>query len=139
MVNIIIQIKKTFFYLYNFPKTNYVTFRIVAQRWFIQKYFKIFSKFTGKHLCSSFFFNKDAALRPASSKRNPDASVVLWILRSHLEHLLYKTPPFDCLWYYLESTNIFPLPNDCCDLIICSILFKVTSTFGKLMPMNMSA
>ena len=35
-----------------------------------------FTKFTGKHLCKSFFFNKVAGLRPDTD----DRGVFLWIL-----------------------------------------------------------
>ena len=44
---------------------------------------KNFTKFTGKHLCQSLFFNKVAGLRPAAllKKRDPGTGVFLLILR----------------------------------------------------------
>ena len=62
---------------------------------------KNFTKFTGKHLCQSLFFNKVAGLRPATSLRKK-----LWhrcftvnfvkllrttFLKEHLERMLLKT------------------------------------------------
>ena len=42
-----------------------------------------FEKFTGKHLCKSFFLNKVIGLRPATLlKRDSGAGVFLWIFRS---------------------------------------------------------
>ena len=49
---------------------------------------KNFTKFTGKHLCQSLFFNKVAGLRPATLlKRDSGADVFLWILGNFIEHL----------------------------------------------------
>ena len=38
------------------------------------------TKFTGKHLCQSLFFNKVAGLRPATLVRKRPTGVFLWIL-----------------------------------------------------------
>ena len=46
--------------------------------------FKISSKFTGKHLCQSFFFREDSG-----------TSVFLWILWNFQEYLFYRTAPND--------------------------------------------
>ena len=43
--------------------------------------FRNFAKFTGKHLCQSFFFNKVAGLKPAKFLRTP-------FLKEHLRWLL---------------------------------------------------
>ena len=52
------------------------------------KSFINFSKFIGKHLCRSLFFNKIAGL----IKKETDTSVFLWILRNFSENLFYRTP-----------------------------------------------
>ena len=42
-----------------------------------------FSKFTGKHLCQSLFFNKVASLKPATLlKRDSGTGIFLLILRN---------------------------------------------------------
>ena len=56
-----------------------------------------FTKFTGKHLCQSLFFNKVADLRLATFlKRGSGIGVFLWFLRNFLEHPFYRTPLDDC-------------------------------------------
>ena len=52
------------------------------------KSFINFSKFIGKHLCRSLFFNKIAGL----IKKETDTSVFLWILRNFSQNLFYRTP-----------------------------------------------
>ena len=51
-----------------------------------------FTKFLGRHLCQSLFFNKVAGLR----KKKTDKGVFLWILRNFQEQLFYRTPLDDC-------------------------------------------
>ena len=50
-----------------------------------------FTKFTGKHLCQSPFFNK----------KDSGTGVFLWILWNFYEHLFHRTPPDDCVsnWF----------------------------------------
>ena len=58
-----------------------------------------FTKFTGKHLCQSLFFDKVAALRPATLLRKR-----LWRrcfpvnFVKFLKHLFYRTSLDDCFW-----------------------------------------
>ena len=68
-----------------------------------------FTKFTGKDLSQSLFFNKATGLRPATLlglqlywKRSPGSGVLMWILRNFWEHLFYRTPLGGCFWssYY---------------------------------------
>ena len=43
---------------------------------------RIFTKFTGKHLCQSLFFDKVTGLRPTTLlKKDSGTDVFLWILR----------------------------------------------------------
>ena len=61
-----------------------------------------FTKFTGKHMCQSLFFNKLAGLSPATllkeRKRDSGTGVFLWILWNFYEHLFHRTPLDDCFW-----------------------------------------
>ena len=59
---------------------------------FTEDVLKNFAQFTGKHQCRSFFLNKSAGLRPATSKINSGADVLQWTLRNFksicfVEHL----------------------------------------------------
>ena len=51
------------------------------------------TKFTGKHLCQSLFFNKlqTQGLQPYST-RYSRTGIFLWILWNFKEHLFYRTP-----------------------------------------------
>ena len=66
----------------------------------IRKYvLRNFTKFTGKPLCQSLFFNKVAGLRAATLlKRGSGRGVFLLILRNFQEHLFYRIPLDDCFW-----------------------------------------
>ena len=78
---------------------------------------KHFTKFTGKHLCLSIFFNKVAGLSPATLlKKDSDTGAFLWIL-----HLFYKQPLDNCFWNMI---------NQCDQSIVhsCQWLFKALST-----------
>ena len=81
--------------------TNY---RRSHQRCSMKKSFlRNFTKFTGKHLCQSLFFNKIAALRPATLlKKRLWHRCFLWILRSFEERLFYRTPQEDCFYNILD-------------------------------------
>ena len=58
-----------------------------------------FAKFTRKHLYQSLFFNKVAALRPATLlKKRLWHRCFLWILWDFKEHLFYRTYLDDCFW-----------------------------------------
>ena len=62
-----------------------------------------FTKFTGKRLCQSLFFNKIAGIGHFFNKLQAQVAdsgigVFLWILRNFLGHLFYRTPPDDCFW-----------------------------------------
>ena len=69
---------------------------LFCKKWFLRN----FSKFTGKHLCQSLFFNKVAgvSLKFYLKKR-------LWHrcfpvnLLNFWEHLFYRKPSGDCFWY----------------------------------------
>ena len=57
-----------------------------------------FTKFTGKYLCQSLFFNKVADLRPATLlKTRSGTSIFLWILWNFWEHLSLNTSG-GCFW-----------------------------------------
>ena len=76
-----------------------LTFRSGHRRCSVRKVvLRNFVKFTGKHLCQSFFFSKVAGLRPATllKKRDSVISVFLRILRNLQEHLFYRAPLDDC-------------------------------------------
>ena len=66
-----------------------ITFRSSRRRCSIKKgVHKNFTKFTGKHLRQSLFFNKVAGLRPATLwKRDSSTGIFLRILWSFYEHL----------------------------------------------------
>ena len=80
------------------PNKGHILNRSSRQRCSVKEgVLRNFAKFTGKHLCQSLFFNKDAGLRPATLlKRDSGARVFLWVLRNFYEHLLYRTPLDDC-------------------------------------------
>ena len=64
---------------------------------------KIFSKFSWKHLCWSFLFDKVAGLSPAtlSKKIGSDtAGAFLWILRNFYKHFFIENPR----WLLLSKT-----------------------------------
>ena len=51
----------------SYPRRNKLRFRSSHQRCSVRKaVLRNFTKFTGKHLCQSLFFNKVAGLRPAT-------------------------------------------------------------------------
>ena len=64
----------------------------------LQMFFKIgvlknVAIFEGKHLCWNFLLIRPQAWRPANLlKRDSNTGVFLWILRSSLEQLFYRTP-----------------------------------------------
>ena len=67
---------------------------------------KIFSNFTGKHLCWSLFFTKFQAFRHATLlKRDSYTGVFLWNLRNSKEHLFRRT--FERLLLYIDYFIIF--------------------------------
>ena len=73
---------------------------------------KIFTKFTGNHLCQGLFFNKVASLSPATLLKKG-----LWhkcfpvnfvkLLRT----LFYRTPLNDCFCTFHITLERFPLKN----------------------------
>ena len=56
-----------------------------------------FAKFTGKRLCQSLFFNKDAGL--SHLKRDSGTGVFQWILRNFWEHLFLQNTSGGCFCY----------------------------------------
>ena len=58
-----------------------------------------FTKFTGKHLCQSLFFNKIAGLRPATLLKK---RLLNWWFpvnfAKFVKHLFYRTHRGDCFW-----------------------------------------
>ena len=83
------------------------------------KSFINFSKFIGKHLCRSLFFNKIAGL----IKKETDTSVFLRILRNFSQNLFYRTP----LPLLIEK-NLDEKPRD---IVKTSYELRVTS-YGLL-------
>ena len=68
---------------------------------------KKFTKFAEKHLCQALFFNKVAALNPATLlKKRLWHRVFYWILKNFKEHLFYRTPPDVCFYSYLAHHPI---------------------------------
>ena len=61
---------------------------------------KKLSKFTGKHLCQSLFFNKATCLRPATLYNKTGTGVFLWILQNFKE-FSHRTPPDACFSKYM--------------------------------------
>ena len=60
---------------------------------------KNFTKFKGKHLCWTLFFNKVASLSPATlRKRGSNTDVFQWILWNFYDKLFYKTSTGDCFF-----------------------------------------
>ena len=62
-----------------------------------------FTKFTGKRLCQSLFFNKvtdtvDFFNKLQAQVADSGIGVFRGILRNLLEYLFYRTPPDDCFW-----------------------------------------
>ena len=53
------------FSFYDFPVTKTTDRSIRPEVFYKEGVLKDFAKFTGKHLCQSLFFNKDAGLRSA--------------------------------------------------------------------------
>ena len=70
------------------------------RRWSVRKgVLRNFAKFTGKHLCQSFFFNKIAGSGlQLYQKRDSGTGSFLPVLRNFYEHLFKKTPLGDCFW-----------------------------------------
>ena len=57
------------------------------------------TKFTWKHLCWSFFFNKVPGLRPENLlKRESNTGVFWWILRNFLRKLFLQKPSGGCFF-----------------------------------------
>ena len=71
----------------------------------IKSVFKSFAKFTWKHLCQSFLFNKIASSGTITLlKRNSGPGVFLWILRNFSKHIFYKTP-VNGLWFMFDKNS----------------------------------
>ena len=67
-----------------------------------------FAKFTEKHLCHSFFFDKVAGLRPGTLlKRDSGTDAFLWILLNNLAQLFYRTFREDWFWKFWNDENSF--------------------------------
>ena len=71
-----------------------------------------FTKFTGKHLCQSLFFNKVAGLRPATllKKRLWHRCFPVNFVKFQ-EHLFFRTPPGDCFCTFLNEMLILSIFN----------------------------
>ena len=84
---------KTFFFTKNWQKIN-LLYRSSHQRCSLKKVFlKNFTKFTGKHLYWSLFFNKDSRLSSASllkKKLQQSCFPVNFVKFSIQEHLFYR-------------------------------------------------
>ena len=80
---------------FTFPWFRSVCYRSSLRRCSVRKgVHRNFSKFTGKHLHQSLFFNKVPGLRPVTfEKRGSGKGVFLWILRNFYEHLFKEHPP----------------------------------------------
>ena len=77
---------------------------------------RIFTKFTGKDLCKSLFFNKVAGLRAATllKKKLQHRYFPVKFIK-FLRNLFYRTPPGDCfqvlqlyfsVWHIESKTNL---------------------------------
>ena len=67
---------------------------------------KNFAKFTGKHLCRSFFFNKIAGLRPVNLLNEELRNRCFPVnFAKFLETSFYRTPPGDCFcpWHMVHG------------------------------------
>ena len=71
------------------------------------------AKFTGKHLCQSFFFNKVTGLGLGCG-----TGVFLWMLRNFSEHLFYRTYLGDCFCpcqpFYLKLLCCYRAESNIC-------------------------
>ena len=67
--------------------------------------FRNFTKFTGKHLCQSLFFNKVAGLRPATLIKKS-----LWHKRFSVNFVKFLRTPFltEHIWWLLQR---FPISS----------------------------
>ena len=81
---------------------------------------KNFTKFTGKHLCQSLFFNKVAGLRPATLLKKR-----LWHRCFPVNFVKFLRTPFyiEHLWRLLLTFNM----NTSLDLVLCTSLLPFLS------------
>ena len=74
---------------------------------------KNFAKFTGKHLCRSFFYQRDS-----------DTGVFSWILRSFQEHLFYITAPSNYVCLLKRELHALMLSYEFCKISQNSIFIE---------------
>ena len=66
------------------------------------------TKFPGKHLCQSLFFNKVAGLNPATLlKRDSGTGVFLGISRNFLEHLFLQKTSGGCFFTSIWTGGVY--------------------------------
>ena len=74
---------------------------------------KNFAKFTGKHLCRSFFYQRDSS-----------TGVFSWILRSFQEHLFYITTPSNYVCLLKRELHALMLSYEFCKISQNSIFIE---------------
>ena len=110
------------------PATQYI--RSSHRRRSIKKsVLKVFTKFTGKHLCQSLFFNKVADLTPATLLKKR-----LWHRYFSVNFVKFLRTPFfieHLRWLLLDATlkisNLIGILND----ILFTSKFIFTNDFGS--------
>ena len=78
-----------------------------------------FTKFTGRHLCQSLFFNNLPGARlNLYLKRDYGTCFFLWILQNFYEHLFHRSPVDDCLCLVFQNQPFVDLLQTLCSWII---------------------
>ena len=99
-----------------------------------------FAKFTGKHLCQRFYFNKVVGLSlQLYWNRDSGKSVFLWILRNFWEHLFLQNTSNSCFCSKLMGTwaHAYKTIKNYGFLRIILTWFFLTKTFKNFIKHNL--